>query len=84
MPRFFVDTSDQEFFVRDEEGLECENLEGARNAAIAVLPDMAREGLPTNNSRTFSAIVRGEDGRTLFQASLHFQFTSLFPEHERP
>ena len=75
MPRFFIDTSDQERFVRDETGHECVDLEDAKRLAVDALPDMARDELPDGDDRTFLAIVRGEDGRTLLQCtlSLHVQ-----------
>ena len=42
MPRFFIDTSDQKRFVRDEIGIECKDVEAAKTAAVDALPDMAR------------------------------------------
>lgn len=75
MPRFFIDTSDQQEFVRDDVGAEYADLEAARAAATTVLPDMARNELPDGDTRTLLAIVRREDGRIALQASLTFQVT---------
>ena len=75
MPRFYIDTSDQERFVRDEEGLEFEDIEAAKNAAVDALPDMARDDLPDGDSRTFIAVVRDIHGRTLVQATMAFGVT---------
>ena len=72
MPRFFIDSSDQERFVRDEDGLEFEDVEAAMNAAADGLSDMARDALPGGESRTFIAIVRDEQGRTLVQTTMSF------------
>ena len=36
---------------------------------------MARDELPDGDSRTFIAIVRDEDGRTLVQATMSFSVT---------
>ncbi len=72
MPRFFIDTSDQDSFFRDDEGLEFDDVEAAKDAAVASLPDMARDILPDGDSRTFLAIVRDADGRTLLQAVMSF------------
>ena len=83
MPRFFIDTSDQDMFVRDERGHECVDVEAAKAAAIDALPDMAREKLPDGDARTFLAVIRGENGQTLLQASLQLQVTSLVPLAER-
>ncbi len=72
VPRFFIDTSDQERFVRDEDGLEFEDVEAAMNAAADCLSYMARDALPGGESRTFIAIVRDEQGRTLVQTTMSF------------
>lgn len=79
MPRFFIDTSDQDLFVHDDVGQDFPDLEAAKEEAVATLPDMARDKLPDGDSRVFLAVVRGEDGRTLIQASLSLQVTSLTP-----
>ncbi len=83
MPRFFIDTSDQEHFVRDETGHDFEDVEAAKAAAVDALPDMARDELPDGDARTFLAIVRGQDGGPLLQASLTLQVTFLVPDAER-
>lgn len=75
----FIDTSDDEFFVRDETGQEYADVEDAKDAAVAALPDMARDKLPDGDSRNFLALVRGEEGATLLQASLILKVTSLVP-----
>ena len=75
MPRFYIDTSDQERFVRDRDGLEFADLESAKTAAVAALPDMARDELPDGDSRTFTAVVRDTEGVTLVQASMSFGIT---------
>ena len=77
MPTFFIDTFDEDLFVRDEDGCDYADVEVAKQAAVNVLPDMARDTLPDGDSRTFLAIVRGEDGQALLQASLRLQVTSL-------
>ncbi len=72
VPRFFIDTSDQQRFVRDEEGLVFGDVEAAMNAAAGGLADMAADALPGGESRTFIAIVRDEQGRTLVQTTMSF------------
>lgn len=83
MTRFFIDTSDQDRFVRDEAGLEFEDVEAAKAAAVDALPDMARDELPDGDARTFLAIVRGADGGPLLQACLTLHITSLVPTETR-
>ena len=41
---------------------------------------MARDKLPDGESRTFLAVVRGDGGATLLQASLSLLVTSLVPD----
>ena len=79
MPRFFIDTSDQKRFVRDEIGIECKDVEAAKTAAVDALPDMARQELPDGDDRVFLAIVRAGDGAALLQCALSLTVTSLVP-----
>ena len=81
MPRFYIDTSDQEHFIRDQEGYEFEDVEAAKTAAVDALPDMARDELPDGDSRTFIAIVRDEQGKTLVQATMSFAVTWMTDRH---
>lgn len=83
MQHFFIDTSDQDHFVRDDTGHDFEDVEEAKAAAVDALPDMARDVLPDGDARTFLAIVRGGDGSPLLQASLSLNITSLVPTAER-
>ena len=83
MPHFFIDTSDEDRFVRDEVGFECVDLEEAKALAVESLPDMAREKLPDGDARTFLAIVRGEDGRSLLRSDLTLRVASLIPNVRR-
>ena len=70
MPRFFIDTSDEHIFVKDKVGTECKDISAAKTLAVDALPDMARDELPDGDYRTFLAIVRNEQDRTLLKASL--------------
>lgn len=83
MLRFYIDTSDEDDFIKDETGLDLPDLEAAKAAAVDALPDMARDKLPDGDRRMFLAIVRDAEGRPLLQASLSLQVTSLVPTGER-
>ncbi len=83
MPRFYIDTSDQDFYCRDETGFELPDLKAAKTAAVDALPDMARDELPDGDHRTFLTIVRGEDGAPILQASLVLNVISLTPTTTR-
>ena len=50
MSRFYIDTSDQDFFHRDDTESEVEDIEEAKNASVGALPDMAREALPDGDA----------------------------------
>lgn len=76
MPRFFFDTYDGDLFVPDNEGQELEDLEAAKAAAEEELPQMAWDGLPDGDQRTFIVSVRDEAGQVVLRAAL-----SLFVEY---
>ena len=70
MPHYFFDTNDGDMLDEDDVGLEFPDPESARRAAIAALPDMARDRLPDGDRRNFSVRVRDEAGTVLYAASL--------------
>jgi len=72
MPHFFIDTDDGDTRVRDEEGEEFDDLQQARNAAIASLPALADEKLPDGEHRTFRAVVSDEARVTQYIATLTY------------
>ena len=73
MPHFYFDIG--ESVIRDDEGIECENLEAAVDEAAKVLPDMARDVLPDWDRRAFVVTVRDESGKAVYRFTL-----SLFGE----
>jgi hypothetical protein len=78
MARYFIDTSDEEIFCRDAEGWEFPDLEAARHAAVAALPDIAKEMLGYGtDTGTVSAIVRDANGNVRVEASLTLNVTRL-------
>lgn len=70
MPKFFIDTSDGDLSVRDEEGFDFSDVHEAREAAIDTLPDMARSKLPDSDHRMFVTTLRDEYGRVIYEATL--------------
>ena len=70
MPRYFIDTDDNDVLHIDEEGVELANDETARLCAQDALPDMARDHLPDGDRRTFVAAVRNEAGEVIYRATL--------------
>ncbi len=70
MPRYFIDTDDDDSLVRDDEGQEFVDAHAARTAALAALPDMARDHIPDGDRRTFRVAVRTEDGTPIYSATM--------------
>ena len=70
MPLFFLDIDDGQRFIRDEEGLEFPSREAMGEAAMQLLPNIARDELPDRDRRTYRVSARDESGRPVFQATL--------------
>lgn len=70
MARFYFDIHDDENIAVDREGLSLPSLKAARDAAIDVLPDLAREVLPDGDQHTFVARVRDDTGKVVVEAKL--------------
>ena len=69
MPRYFFDIVDGDLTV-DEDGTAFADAHAARDAAIRVLPDIARDTIGTGQSRSVQVLMRDEEDRALFTASL--------------
>jgi hypothetical protein len=69
-PRFFFDTYDGQTLVEDEEGLELEGPQAARDQAQAALADMVRDVMPDGDQRTLTIRVRNESGKTVLKATV--------------
>jgi len=70
MPRFFFDTYDGDYFVRDEEGLDLEHPEAAKIEAQKALPDITKDVLPNGSHRTFIVSVRDQADKVLLRIAL--------------
>ena len=70
MPRYYIDSDDDDLSVRDDEGEEMAGPQAARVAALRVLPDMARDKIPDEDARTFTVTVRNEAGAAIYTATL--------------
>jgi hypothetical protein len=73
MPRYFFDSRDGDHFIRDDEGVELDGIEQARDEATLALRDLAKDALPRATRRELSIEVRDEAGRQLIRASLWFE-----------
>lgn len=70
MPRFFIDTDDDDTLVEDEDGLDLPDAEAARKVSLAALSDIARDKMQGGRNRTFCASVRDEAGTVIYKATL--------------
>lgn len=70
MPRYFVDVAAGQDFVADEEGSVLPDLQAGRCLAVRALYEVAGECGLDGDDRTFTAIVRDEDGETAYRACL--------------
>ena len=57
----------------DDFGVEFDQFEEARNHAVSLLPDIAREELPNGTRRDFICDIRTEEGHVIYRATLKFR-----------
>lgn len=69
MPRFYFDIVDGGLTI-DDTGSEYPNAHAARAAAIAALPDVARDVIAEGKGREVVVLMRDDSDRALFTASL--------------
>ncbi|MGI3902387.1 MAG: DUF6894 family protein [Janthinobacterium lividum] len=73
MPLYFFDLHDGDVHTIDDFGIEFDRLEEARNYAVSLLPDMAREELPNGPRRDFICDIRAEGAQIVYRAVLKFR-----------
>ncbi|GJE61847.1 DUF6894 family protein [Methylobacterium trifolii] len=70
MPRYYIDTDDDDLLVESDGSEMLTSPAEARRAALDALPDMARDKMPDGDHRTFRATVRDEHGREVYTATM--------------
>ena len=70
MPCYFFDLDDGKRRTRDEDGLELSGPWEARDMALAVLPDIAKDVIPDGDRRDIVSSVRDESGEVMYTARL--------------
>ena len=73
MPLYFFDIIDDGAVNRDEFGVELKGHDEARDQAIGLLPDLAREELPNGEHHVFACSVRDERDRIVYEGKLTFR-----------
>jgi hypothetical protein len=77
MPRYFFDTRDGPELLRDEEGLELDGIQHARNEATRALVDLARDVIPGPERGELAIEVRDRLNVPLLRAALSFEVAVL-------
>ncbi len=70
MPRYYFDSRDGEALIRDADGVECDNIECARDQAAIALVELAKDALPGSERREFTIEVRDEDDKPVLKPVL--------------
>ncbi len=70
MARYFFDIDDGKTHSVDDIGVEIRDRKQIEIQAVEVLPDIAREELPSDLEREFTVRVRDSTGKPIFHASL--------------
>ena len=77
MPFYYFDIIEDGVLSRDEFGVELASFEEARDQAQALLPDIARAGMPSRDQSTFACEVREETRGVVYRGSLTYQESLL-------
>jgi hypothetical protein len=77
MPHYFFDTRDGADLIRDEEGVELDSIEAARDEATRGLTDLAKDALPGALRRELAVEVRDRGDQALLRAALWFEVAVL-------
>ena len=70
MPLYFFDLTDAGATVVDDTGTDLTDDAEARNEAIGLLPDIARDVMPDGDRHEITVAVRSERGQVVYEASL--------------
>ena len=77
---FFFDVYDEDTSFRDEEGTELSDHEAARNSAMKLLPEMARDEVPRDGDRrAFTVVISDADRKAIYTATLSYAGLWLVP-----
>jgi hypothetical protein len=79
MPHYFFDTRDGVDLIRDEEGVDLDGIDAARDEATRGLTDLAKDALPGALRRELAVEVRDGGDHALLRAALWFEVAVLVP-----
>jgi hypothetical protein len=73
MPRYYFDLFENGSHQVDDAGLEFQTLDQVRQEAMEALPEIAKDQVPKDGDRqNFTVLVKDEDGKPVYTASLTF------------
>jgi hypothetical protein len=75
--RFYFDINNGDQFVRDDKGVEIDDMQLVRDEAIGALRDIARDAPPNGDHRIFSVQVRDEKDVVILKATFTLEAQSL-------
>lgn len=70
MPHYFFDVTNGGAATPDDVGVDLADDDEARDEAVSLLPDIARDELPDGDEHEFVVSVRDERGEVVYEASL--------------
>ena len=73
MTVFYFDVYDNGRLSRDDHGFDLDTAAEARNQAVSLLPNLARDQLSDGDHHSFVCVVRNAGGVALYRASLTFE-----------
>jgi hypothetical protein len=76
VPRYYFDTFDDDMFIEDDVGLECEDVKAVKEQAALSLAELALDVLPSSSRRCLLVKARDGDGPIL-EARLTFEAVIL-------
>lgn len=80
MPLYFFDSGDHERVLRDDVGVELPGIQEARDEAVRLLPNIARDMCLGGDRQTIISMVRNEQDQLIFRATLSLEAEWL-PSH---
>ena len=70
MPLYFFDVTDAGTIETDDFGTDLADDAEARDQAIGLLPDIARDVMPDGDRHEIAVAVRNEQGQVVYDANL--------------
>lgn len=70
MTKLYFDFDDGRSQLRDEEGIDCPDVDAARTEVLKTLGEIAKDALPKSDQQVLIATVRNGSGDTVYSAKI--------------